>query len=123
MHKNTEFLFLEQSRHKYHGGLRSRELDHVNTLLLFLETIQHGCINKTLYQYFSTYLLLSTTKFCQQNLTLLTNKVGMCWSRSTDTMHLLPRLTKKDISKGGPVEERLMYDSQHTAKFELSTQN
>ena len=47
----------------------------------------------------------------------------MCWSRSTDTMHLLPRLTKKDISKGGPVEERLMYDSQHTAKFELSTQN
>ena len=44
----------------------------------------------------------------------------MRWSRSTDTMHLLPHFIKKDISKGGPVEETLMYDSQHTAKFEFS---
>ena len=29
----------------------------------------------------------------------------MCWSRSTDTMHLLPHFIKKDVIKGGPVEE------------------
>ena len=101
----------------------------MNTLLLYLETIQH-CINKMVasirfcisFTASNTYLLLST-KFCQQSLTLVTKGgtyVGMCWSRSTDTMHLLPHFIKKDVSKGGPVEETLMYDSQHTAKFEFS---
>ena len=49
--------------------------------------------------------LSTKSNFCQPK------EVGMCWSRSTDTMHLLPHFISKNVSKGVPVEETLMYNS------------